>query len=131
MDVKPGNIFADQAGGFWLADFDIVCRFNSVAPSTNVKVTSTPSFVPSDRRSRDGTYPVSTQHDWWMLAMTIVDMMTEPMDHKTGLAPTDTSCAQVKEALNKIGTLSAGKRACFQAQLSIVVHLPFDKKLLR
>lgn len=111
MDVKPDNIFVDQQGGFWLADFDTVRDYTRdsahqlLAPPT--RVPSTPSFVPSGRKSEDGLYTVSTQHDWWMLAMTVADMLTAPLGRQMGHGPTDFTCAQVRDALLELGTTQA------------------------
>jgi hypothetical protein len=103
MDVKPSNIFVAQQGGFWLADFDTVCSYRSGA-ACGPSLSTTPEFVPREFKT---AHRVCAQHDWWMLAMTVIDMITPPMGRGMPAGARDSNCASVRKALEKLGTEQA------------------------
>ena len=98
MDVKPSNIFCDLDGRFLLGDFDAVRHVGTPTGTT------TPALVPRDLKSV--RYVASASHDYWMLGMTVYDVLSAPADDKTddaaperrrrvGEGPVDPSTAEV------------------------------------
>lgn len=72
MDVKPSNIFPWR-GDFLLGDFGSVRELGE-------QVYSTKPFVPTDlaavgQADDRQLYSVCEAHDWWMLAVTVSDML--------------------------------------------------------
>ncbi|MDO9334256.1 MAG: hypothetical protein Q7T57_07030 [Dehalococcoidales bacterium] len=92
MDVKPDNIFLSPTRvGFFLGDFGSVRLFGCKEGST------TDTYLPRDIRM--GHYVASPLHDWWMLAMTARDLMT----NRTGVE----SEPDRRELFEWLGTLNS------------------------
>lgn len=66
MDIKPANIFISMQGDFVLGDLGSIKRFGG-------HTSSTPCYVPCDKRINNYTTKSSAEMDWWMLAMTLYD----------------------------------------------------------
>jgi len=114
MDVKPSNIFVDAAGHFWLADFGSVRSIGTASTST------TPTFVPAELRvAALEAYVVSKQHDWWMLGMTVTDMLTVRPEDGVGAGAADPTRTQVFLALDQLGTQPAAQ---LKARLEQLIH---------
>lgn len=102
MDVKPSNIFVDHQGDFWLADF------GSVRPSgccSNLSTTA--AFVPRNLRVHNAPFVASSQHDHWMLAMTVADMVTARAGGAVGAGATDPTSTDVIAILGRLDTAEA------------------------
>jgi hypothetical protein len=116
MDVKPSNIFVDSSGAFLLGDFGSVREIGAVTFST------TWTFVPSDRRAQVPSYAATAQHDWWMLGMTVIDMLMETETEVGHGVPTqDPSSSYVLKKLAWLAAAAdAGDSATITALLTIL-----------
>ena len=104
MDVKPSNLFVDADGHFWLADFGSVRNIGTSTTST------TPTFLPAELRMPAlEAYVASELHDWWMLGMTVTDMLTVRPEDGVGSGATDPTRSQVLFALDQLATQSAAQ----------------------
>ena len=93
MDVKPSNIFIDLNGTFFLGDFGSVRKLGESIKS------STEAFVPFESNSN----VASVEYDYWMLAVTVFDIMapTDVARAGTGTTPRPTKeavCARLRAA---------------------------------
>jgi serine/threonine protein kinase len=71
MDVKPSNIAVQSDGRFVLIDLGSTAKFGSLTSSTSV-------YVPKSLQNLiTGTYASDPMHDYWMLAMTVYDMLND------------------------------------------------------
>ena len=94
MDVKPANIFVDMEGNFFLGDFGSIRSIpSSKSPSspvaaaaagpslggpihtTSTSSNTTQTFLPTDLRLSSGIYEINSLHDYWMLGVTMYDVM--------------------------------------------------------
>jgi len=77
MDIKPANIFIDFNGDFLLGDFGSIRKVDELIGST------TPTFFPHDMTINKYA---TMQHDYWMLAMTIKDSISDSEMGEIGVA---------------------------------------------
>jgi serine/threonine protein kinase len=100
MDVKPSNIFVDSQGSFFLGDFGSVATIGRVASST------TWAFVPSDV-VQSPSLLASANHDWWMLGMTVTDMLTTVAENEVGHGASDPDCDAVLNQLRRLDAVES------------------------
>ena len=97
---QPGNIFVDQRGDFWLADFGCARPLGQLTSRTTI------TFLPTDVRvaAAGQLLHASRAHDWWMLAMTVTTMLSAK---QVGAGATGPDSAHVIEVLQSCGTGAA------------------------
>lgn len=94
LDVKPGNIFVDMSGDFFLGDFGSA----RVTGGFGFDTPTTWDFMPSDiAYSSLSSSNSGITHDKWMLATTMAYMMSD----RTG-CPSYTK-SEVLSALGQLG----------------------------
>jgi serine/threonine protein kinase len=92
MDVKPSNILMTVDGVHWLADFGSVRKIGT----TTEQVTA--AYIPEDLR-QPTRYVVTAEHDFWLLGMTVADMVTKPGEKEAGTGAIDFNKKTVRETL--------------------------------
>jgi serine/threonine protein kinase len=93
LDVKPRNIFVDNNGDCYLGDFGSVLK---IGDSTQ-QIRTTQAFLPI------GFNPINHPiHDWWMLALVVVDLTAATDSEQVGMGSKSFSKQQVKTTLDEL-----------------------------